>query len=424
MKQWTVMAYMAADNNLYRQAQRNLRQIGKTRSEALNIVIQVDGQGPEDIRRYVVNNGTVSSVHANPDCSDRQHRLEDFLNWGTTEYSAERYFLLLWGHGDGLDQLYVYGNPAVDAEITFAATERQLRVREKYQRLPTLVPYFEGVLHGRDANHYLQDAQLGTALQKFVERTGRKIDLLGYDACAMGLLEVCTEVADSISVSVASAGEIPTHGWPYERILSDLTRNPAVDARTLGALITNRYVDAYSTKENRKAVTLASVDLAKNDTVIAAMATLAERLTGSCNNDRDLSCIWQARNTAQCYSDFAYLDVCDFCRQLRARFPAGHSIADAADNVMDSLLKNGFLIYQQHSNTRTLARSSGMAIYFPVEMPLQKPSRRKERGGQRANNKNKIIDYDVIWDHYERLEFCKKTNWATFLQTILNSRKS
>jgi hypothetical protein len=71
----------------------------------------------------------------------------------------------------------------------------------------------------------------------------RKIDIIGFDACYMGSIEVNYELKDNADYLVASEKKLPRAGWPYEMILGNMSgRSP----RDVGKMIVSKYVNSYS----------------------------------------------------------------------------------------------------------------------------------------------------------------------------------
>lgn len=107
-KPWTVMVYLAADNNLFTFGVDSLRQMKAAARANINILAQFD-TGPRPAKRYFFNGQeligpiehnrvkTVANTDADP------QNLADFIEWGADNYPADRYFVVIWGHGGGVD---------------------------------------------------------------------------------------------------------------------------------------------------------------------------------------------------------------------------------------------------------------------------------------------------------------------------------
>ena len=90
---------------------------------------------------------------------------------------------------------------------------------------------------------------------------GKKIDLLGMDACLMNMVEVAYQLRDSVSYIVGSEIEEPFDGWPYTEILTYLTAKPTRDAATFAKEIVRRYVNSYQGKN--ETVTQSALDVSR-----------------------------------------------------------------------------------------------------------------------------------------------------------------
>ena len=64
---------------------------------------------------------------------------------------------------------------------------------------------------------FLDNVELKNALFN----VGRRIDILGMDACLMSMAEVCYQIRESVDYTVASEAEQELDGWPYEGFLPD-----------------------------------------------------------------------------------------------------------------------------------------------------------------------------------------------------------
>lgn len=114
-KPWTVMVYMAGDNNLDPEGFQDLKEMKKVGStDKLNIVAQFDRAAGHVARRYYLRHGgivtgdAVASLGAvntgDPKC------LSDFIQWGVKNYPADHYLLVLWNHGQGWDETNIYAD--------------------------------------------------------------------------------------------------------------------------------------------------------------------------------------------------------------------------------------------------------------------------------------------------------------------------
>ena len=124
--------------------------------------------------------------------------LVDFVQWAHHLFPAERYALVLWGHGSGHDDQNVYradpwiGKPRTAARLAqrrlgfFSGTRRSI-----LEQGPT-----RGYGYDDTAGDFLDNGELRKALLQVKEILGRKLDLLGFDACLMAMIEVAYQIHD------------------------------------------------------------------------------------------------------------------------------------------------------------------------------------------------------------------------------------
>src|SRR6202034_927842 len=113
---WKLLLYLAADNTLYNDAQVSLHQItAASLFSDIETILQIDGPSAELSPRFRCHQGRKELIWEAPDnyTGDRSIRLADFLKASiTAPIEAKRIFLVLWGHGAGLDHVYFYDNPS------------------------------------------------------------------------------------------------------------------------------------------------------------------------------------------------------------------------------------------------------------------------------------------------------------------------
>ena len=113
-KQWTVMVYMAGDNNLDGAGVVDLEEMKKVGStNQLNVIVQFDRQGKDQAtnRYYVRKGGPVARdvVESLGETNMGDPKvLEDFVTWSAKHYPAKHTLLVLWNHGAGWDDANLY----------------------------------------------------------------------------------------------------------------------------------------------------------------------------------------------------------------------------------------------------------------------------------------------------------------------------
>lgn len=225
---WTVMVYMSSDSleEFALQDFLEMSAIGSTQN--VNIVVQCDRTNGlsnahsdwTDTRRGMIRRGDKPDAAWGTSIGEVNmgdvNTLGSFVNWGMSNYQADQYALVLWGHGSGFD----------------VSIDENTR---------------DGI-NARELNHVLQ-----TAIDS--------VDLVGSDACLMGMMEFAYEVRNSASVFVGSQELEPGTGWDYTSILGDLVSSPMLSAAQFGADIVYRYAQTYQGSNNGVEETLSAIDL-------------------------------------------------------------------------------------------------------------------------------------------------------------------
>ena len=163
--------------------------------------------------------------------------LEDLVEWAVADYPAEKYALVIWNHGGGwrdrMDRMIEETSDAIDRGDTDWGVAKAVCTDDT-----------DGdKLYTREVQMALEDAK---------KKTKAELDLVGFDACLMGMVEIAYAVRAVADVVVGSGEIEPGDGWPYDPILKQLTEKPTQDAKELAGVIVREYVDFYPEAGNPK----------------------------------------------------------------------------------------------------------------------------------------------------------------------------
>ncbi len=106
--QWTLLVYMAADNDLDQAAVADIQEmLAVGTSPEVRVAVLVDRAGPRPTTRYVIPERPGCSLLDCPqehlpeiNTGDARH-LVGFLDWGRKTFPSEHLGLILWNHGYG-----------------------------------------------------------------------------------------------------------------------------------------------------------------------------------------------------------------------------------------------------------------------------------------------------------------------------------
>ncbi len=406
---WTFMVYLAGDNNLETYGLRDLLEMKITGSTPeVAIIAQFDGKSDSAARRfYLKTGGTLEgnlALELPETNTGSPAALIDFLHWGAQNYPAEHYALILWNHGSGWKDDDIYqaaqrqGIQVQAAQGVARGLDSSNRVRRSLFRtsLETLLceAVERGILFDDTSSDFLDNQEMRQVLEQTCAALGQPLDLIGFDACLMSMLEVHYQIRDLCRVAVSSQEIEPGDGWPYHQILLELTQNPSISAEDLGRHIVNVYADYYRQVQPNAAVTQSAVRLERLDDLAQAVSELGKVLKESLGLRETMGLLFGALRFAQGFRDRDYIDLAYFCRSLIEGRAAG-PIAAAAQNVLAHFEGEKTVVIQEAHRGASVENAHGLSIYLPTRSlsPL-----------------------------YEKLEFASLGEWDGFLQELIHPK--
>ncbi len=360
---WLVMMYEDADDEILEEDMvfdlNEAELVGST--DEVTIVAQMDryaggyeGDGDvtstkrylltKDSDLYTLNSEELADL-GELDMGDGQ-TLYDFATWAIGAYPAEHYVLILSDHGGGWTGGWSDDDPQFMSGLTMQ--------------------------------------EIDDALGAVIAATGiDSFELVGFDACLMGQLEVMSAIAPHARYAVGSEETEPSLGWGYAGFLQALTENTAMTGRELGQAIVDTYIDQDTrvTDDQARALltggdytvdavagelvvdtTLSTIDLAAMEELNFVVNNLALALAGV-----DQEEVAQARAYSQSYasvfgsdSPASFIDLGHFA-DLMLQITSDPTVAEAAESVRAVLGRA--VVAETHGGERP--GSSGLSIYFP-----------------------------------------------------------
>ncbi len=416
-KEWTVMVYLAGDNNLDSAGVVDLKEMKKVGStEQINVIAQFDREG-KDIatnRYYIRKGGTLAKdVVGNLGETNMGNPrvLEDFIKWGIKNYPAEHYLVVVWNHGNGWNDENVYRvarnmmklNIKRRGEVVLPAKGAQKdsvsirRIRaiggKKFRHALFHTSIMKaittrGIAYDDDAQDFLDNIEMKRLLASTKKILKRKIDILGMDACMMSMAEVVYQLRDSVSLTVGSEEVEPGDGWPYNRILARLTKKPTMMPSELATTIVNEYLASYPANAG---VTQSACDLSKAGLLASAVDQLADVLNSHLSDAAVRAKIVECRLQTQAYDTPDYIDLYDFCDLLESK--TGFDDIRAACSAVENMIQRDGVVIRSGYKGKNVKHSNGLSIYFPQKS---------------------------LSSLYATLDFTKKTSWGKFLERCIS----
>lgn len=426
-KEWTIMVYMAGDNNLSQDMITGLKGMMEVGDKAnINLIALYDGSYPSapikiyEFSKSLLNQNNklrledfaidIKFPKTNSGKADL-FKLKDFVPLVLEKYKAKKYALILSGHSDG-----IIGKALLRDENPNAALD-----------LVTLRKILEDVMPGD------------------LKGRKKKFDLLGFDGCLMSMLEVGYELKDVAKVMVASEGNIPTSGWAYEHILADIIAGTGqLDETAFAKSIVKQYANFNEDYAiSGRSINISACNLDNIEPVYAAIQNFAKHLhdlldlptepkygvteeIASVNRlvkDKFVNWMILSHYESQTFMHGQAIDIIDFiynllqratksqliCKQIYGEISENKTATEIEQKIQ--LFFNDFIAInkatKEKNNNYILAScfvgaeyqfSQGNSVFFPwTRMAL-----------------------NMVYDKYKLLEFNKTKNWMNLIDKFTN----
>ncbi len=231
----TFMIYMAADNNLnggesgeYREikdmAKRDFEEIKNAAIDEDKIKVVIYGDFYDIFGDSVMKSGIyskkgseiINEVELSEANTGDKENLKYFINYAKEKYPARRFILGFWGHADGWhDDIYGSWNNPIEKAVGFDYSSE------------------------RDS---LDLWEVETAVK---ESLIPKIDIMYFDVCSMGGIEVGYQFKDIADYIAFSPELTPGTGGDYKNILETISKNYAEETKNIAVKIQEENLKSY-----------------------------------------------------------------------------------------------------------------------------------------------------------------------------------
>ena len=246
----------------------------------------------------------------------------DFVDFAYENYPADLYDIVFWDHGGGpilgygLDENSLTGAPMKVTALTKALAETKLVT------------------------------------------SGKRFDLIGFDACLMGSAEVAKAMSPYGDYMVASEEVEPGDGWNYS-FLNDLgEERKAKNTEELGRSIVDNYASYYENYSYDVDTSLALIDLKKIDKLVDSVDELFSNVKEEIT-PQTFSQYSRLMTREQVYGytgrdseSYDLVDLIDLCGSLQNE----HS--DKVDKIRNDF--NDIVLYSKSNMNNT----NGLSVYF------------------------------------------------------------
>ncbi len=377
---WTVLLYMAGDNNLSEECVYALTEAKEAltdKFDELAVLAQFDPSGVRaETRRYLLRSpnftlqedAELTGWTARETDTGEPHNLLEFIRWGISQYPAEYFMVVLVGHGSGTDDDFLVRDENPPGALSI------LELRDVFTQLTN---------------------------------DGHTIDILGMDTCLMNMAEVCFELnRTNTTFLVGSEGFSPNTGWPYKDIFDPLVKQIEADSKTsdetkkvarpewLARLIVEEYMRFYVPYINggisvdQSVLDIVGINDVKRKMFSLVGSLLDEFEKGELNYGKPKqNALLLAHWESQSYNGEVFVDLFDFCDRLALRYPRhpGSEVIRFCREVQNAIAG---LVIRSCVAGAAFQFSYGISIYFP---------------------------WAELSPRYGNLSFPKETRWLDFL---------
>jgi hypothetical protein len=440
-KEWTIMIYMAGDNNLavdMAYAMEQIKGVAASGADSPNLFVYYDGNSPaiptlycdfsepgkaRYVRSYKVPNKTYHVPKKENENAANPRSILNFVDWCVNKVEvenngeitfgrrAQKYALIFSGHSLGFQDIGLFKDET---------SGRSMKMTDFYDMLQGMVSNKKNLQELAEANNWLDDDQ-----KVENELLGQKLDLLGFDSCVMGMLEVGYQFNLVAKTMIASEGSVPSAGWTYAKILGSLGREQCrnLDTRSVAEMFVKEFIhsqDSYTV--GGVSVDMAAWDLGRFDNLADAFDELAEALI-ECFKDPK-SRIYRQMERAilhvhwkcQSYMYDQNVDLGDFCELLDRECgliadELGGAIGNGGDTeALGRVQKECRRVLKELQKAVILGGysggsyqySNGVSVFFPWSRDAYEVSRK---------------NYETLW--FAKDVKRERLSWTDFLKKYL-----
>jgi hypothetical protein len=419
--EWTFMVFMNGDNDLEKFALEDFDEMARVgSSDRVNIVVQLDRHPAysarygnwAEARRFRVMKGmqplaeqSESGFAKEVDMSSGA-TLAEFVSWARQTYPARRYALVIWDHGEGWR--FFARRAGMNQDQKRRAIERfdAMSEADKGTKPPAPPPGslvydhpVKSVSYDMSSQRSMYNREIQNNLETLLGADDR-IDVVGFDACLMAMVETGYALRRVARYMVASEELEPGTGWQYDRVLGPVVQNPEMLAEDFSRSIVDAYRATY--EEDDPQTTLSAIRVDGIEQLAQSVGALGSELL------RVLPVqainIQTARDGCETYAPghkIYNVDLDCFAQRLESAV-SDASVRAAVQAVRERITRTVAARYASAHLSGPRYVSSGLAIYFPARGSLfsTDPLAVAYRNGLSASEFPVQFVDDMTWDEF------------------------
>jgi hypothetical protein len=428
MTKWNIMIYLAGDNNLSEEMVWALKEMQTANTDPNIVNVQFDPLGDQiPVQRYRVKRGSNSlyeDVHPLPSRLDADEHVE-FKKWYE---KGRKHGKIKTRHRFEPENT---GNPTALVEFVWWATKRTPSKNRKHMLIVS------GHGCGFESDFLLRDDstrdsltinELAQALQDAKKRLGvSKIDILGMDSCLMSTAEVCYQVRDSVNFMVSSEGFESNAGWPYRKILQNLSDDPE---KTAVKIVKDYIHFCFDYTIGGQSADLSACNVAHSRLLRNVVTGLKDALMKPLEHPLFLDAIILAHWRAQSYNSDQSVDLVDFAKALIvevAKIDAGVALKFVSPNGKETAKVKSDLVMLKadickacENVVRAMVGDETNGRKSDSEKTIVLKSGYTGPAFQHSHGLSIHFPWARLSEEYAHLDFAKATGWHKFLSRYVD----
>jgi hypothetical protein len=424
---WTLLLYLNGDNDLDEFMFNTLTNtVAAGPSPRANVLMLVDGytttMAYSDTMLYDVTRGEATPLSATQVTTGERNMgdgqtLVDFVTWGQSHYPTRYTLVAIVDHGGG----WAPGDEAFPSDIPALARHRHWSAGSN------------GLSWDFTSDHdYLDSEEIRQAMATITNGGTDPLDVVFYDVCLMGMLEVAYQIKDHASFFVSSQNI----GWapvgPEGRYIQTIQGiDPTATPRQMAELLVQAYANA--TPPNGHPFTISAVDLSSLSTVASTMDQLAIAISQTLTNSEQtalLHTVYSETQKLDYDSDFriepatdGFVDLYDFALHASQQH-TDVNVSAEAQALMAEL--DVAIVAEEHRSGRPwlaldrvwgLDDAHGLSIFLPLGEDLELPILITETS---TITPGLVLTRNLrLRDTYsdDQLQFVADTSWGALINT-------
>ena len=412
---WTIMLYISGND--LESGQNGYGQYNYLATEDITEILSISGQ-PSDVNiiiqtggckkwsptysiptnkvsRYYIEGKKLKQDSTNSSLTNvsmgASSTFQSFLEWGLTNYPAEKTGVILWNHGGALDGVCY---------------------DEKHK--------------SNGVEDCLTDDEVVTALSKAFKTVNRteKLEFIGYDACLMQVQDIAEFNSQYFNYMVGAQESEAGEGWAYDTWIDDLYAKKSTD--TILKAICDGFIKAFDDKYGVQGYdndqTLSYLDLSKIGDYKTAFETLATQIKTKYNaSSSNANAFENLVKSVKCYAD-TYCDEEDY-EYYTGEYNYPEEWFESTGDTDYPYVLNGYHLYGSFDVTDFLNKLASNSTYSSLSTyitnaknALKEVIKYNKKGAQAGNSNGLcmicpmenpgLVDYNASYTHF--------TNWRSF----------